>query len=151
MKKQVFLGGTCGSNNWREEVVIPALRKRGVPEDALFNPVVEHWTDEARRREDEVKATADYQLYVIASPDPTSGTANVSAYSLVELVMSLYDAPERTVAMFDTSGMPKHTAKGMLKTYTDLCSRFPQGTIFKDDYDALADWLADRLSTEGAA
>ena len=148
--KQVFLGGTCGSNNWREEVVIPALRERGVPEDALFNPVVEHWTDEARRREDECKRTADYMLYVIASPDPTSGTANVSAYSLVELVMSLYDAPERTVALFDTAGMSKHTTKGINKTVQDLRQRFPHAAIFTD-YNTLIEWLADRISTEGAA
>jgi hypothetical protein len=150
--KQVFLGGTCGSNNWREEIVIPALLKRGIPPETLFNPVVEHWTDEARRKEDEVKATADYMLYVIASPDPTGSTANVSAYSLVELVMSLYDSPERTVALFDTTGMPKHTTKGINKTVQNLRQRFPHAAIFTD-YDALIEWLADRLeqTAEGAA
>jgi ADP-heptose:LPS heptosyltransferase len=140
----VFLGGTCGAHHWREEIVIPGLLARGVAPEHLFNPVVEHWDDDARQREDEAKRTARYMLYVIASPDPHGGTANVSAYSLAELIMSLYDAQERTVALFDTSGMDKHTAKAINKTMQDLRERFPQAPIFTD-YAALIDWLATSM------
>lgn len=142
--KQVFLGGTCGDNNWREQTVIPALLARGVPEQAVFNPVVEHWDAAAQAREDECKRTAAYMLYVIASPDPTTQTANVSAYSLVELVMSLYDAPGRTVAVFDTTGMAKHTAKAINKSAQDLRARFPGLPVFTAYEDAV-EWLAERL------
>lgn len=91
-----------------------------------------------------MKATADYQLYVIASPDPTSQTANVSAYSLVELVLALFDKPERTVACFITDGMAKHTAKAINKAVQDLRERFPGAPIFTE-YDHLVEWLASRL------
>lgn len=136
----IFLGGTTGANNWRTEIVIPALLKRGIPEEALFNPVVEHWDKAAQIREDEVKRTADIVLFVLASPDPRSDTANVSAYSLVEATMGLYDAPDRTVVVVDTTGMPKHTTKAMRKAYDDWRERFPNGALF-DKYEDAIDYL----------
>lgn len=146
---RVFLGGTCGNNHWREDIVIPGLIARGVPEERIFNPVVKHWDDAARMREDQEKAICSILLFVIASPDPFMRpmTANVSAYSLVELTMSLYDAPERTVAMFDTSGMDGHTAKAINKAVYDLRMRFPYAKIFSGgtEYSELNDHLAERL------
>lgn len=139
----IFLGGTVGANDWREKIVIPALLERGVPAEVLFNPVVEHWDDAARQREDEVKATA-IMLYVIASPDPVGGTANVSSYSLVEAVMSLYDAPSRTIVVFATAGMVRHTAKAINKAAQDLRQRFPGAPIFME-YDAAIEWLAEKV------
>lgn len=144
MVKQVFLGGTCGANHWREDIVIPELLARGVDPQSLFNPVVSHWDAAAQAREDEVKRTADYLLFVIVSPDPRGQTANVSAYSLVELVMSLYDAPERTVALFQTDGMVPHAAKAIDKSVKDLRERFPDAPIFSA-YLPLLDWLEVRL------
>lgn len=141
----VFLGGTCGDNRWREEIVIPALLERGVDPSCLFNPVVKHWDEAAQRREDRAKQVAAYQLYVIASPDPgTPEVANVSAYSLVEATMGLYDAPERTVILMDVTGMAKHTAKALLKSVADWRQRFPGAPIFVE-YAALVEWLAPRL------
>jgi hypothetical protein len=137
----IFLGGTVGSNAWRETIVIPGLLARGIPFDRLFNPVVEHWTPEARQREDEVKRAAWCMLYVIASPDPLNGTANVSAYSLVELVMSLYDAPDRTIALFDMTNMAPHTSKAVQKSVSDLQARFPTAPIFTE-YRVMMDWIA---------
>ncbi len=141
---QVFLGGTCGSNPWREQLVIPGLLARGIPAQALFNPVVAQWDAQAQAREDEAKRTATYQLYVIANPDPQAQTANLSAYSLVELVMALYDAPERTVVVFATTGMADHTAKAIRKAAQDLYERFPSAPIFTDYTDAV-EWLAAHL------
>src|SRR2546423_14768504 len=103
----IFLGGTVGANNWRTEIVIPSLIERGVPAEILFNPVVEHWDKQAQEREDDAKRVADCLLYVLASPDPHGHTSNVSAYSLVEATMHLYDALDRTVVVLDTTGMPK--------------------------------------------
>lgn len=141
----VFLGGTCGDNHWREEIVIPGLVQRGIDPSRLFNPVVEHWDEEAQKREDETKRSAHYMLYVIASPDPQHAEINnVSAYSLVELVMALYDAPDRTVALFDTTGMAGHVVKAINKSVKDLQARFPQAPVFTD-YTELVDWLAERL------
>jgi hypothetical protein len=136
----IFLGGTVGANNWRTKIVIPALIERGISKEALFDPVVEHWDKAAQTREDEAKRTADYVLFVLASPNPHSDTSNVSAYSLVEATMGLYDAPDRTVVILDTTGMPKHTAKAMRKAYNDLRRRFPEAALF-DKYEDAIDYL----------
>jgi len=141
----LFLGGTCGENQWREDIVIPGLVSRGVDPALIFNPVVDDWNEEAQAREDELKRTTRYMLYVIASPNPDGVSANVSAYSLVELIMSLYDAPRRTVALFDTTGMAPHAAKAIKKSMQDLRQRFPHAPIFSE-YTALLDWLAGELS-----
>lgn len=144
--KLVFLGGTCGDNHWREDIVIPGLLERGVDPDCLFNPVVEQWGEEAQRNEDRVKAFADYQLYVIASPDPSApDVTNVSGYSLVEATMGLYDAPAKTLILVDTTGMAKHTAKAIAKCATDWHQRFPCAPIFAD-YASLIECLANRLT-----
>ena len=140
----IFLGGTIGANTWRTDIIIPALIARGVAEDALFNPVVEHWNKQAMENEDAAKHTADYLLYVLASPDPHGHTANVSAYSIVEATMHLYDAPERTVVDYDTMGMAKHTTKAMTKAMSDLRQRFPNAPIF-DNYDDAIEYLASKL------
>ncbi len=142
---KLFLGGTCGSNHWREDIVMPGLLERGVSQYALFNPVVAHWDATAQAREDEVKQRATYLLYVIASPDPSiPDLRSVSAYSLVEATMGLYDYPEKTVILVDTTGMEKRTAKGITKCATDWQQRFPNAPIFTD-YTTLIDWLAPRL------
>lgn len=144
----VFLGGTCGHNHWREEIVIPGLVERGVSPQALFNPVVEHWDEGAQTREDEMKRTARWCLYVIASPDPAATDCSaVSGYSLVEATMSLYDAPERTVILVETTGMTKHTAKSVTKAATDWRQRFPDAPIFVE-YAALLDWVARQVQRD---
>ena len=78
MSVQVFLGGTVGTNTWREDV-IPELTRRGIPLEALYDPPVDDWTEEIQAREDAAKRQASYQLYVIAHPGGSS--AAVSAYS----------------------------------------------------------------------
>jgi hypothetical protein len=63
MIAHVFLGGTVGTNTWREEV-IPELTRRGIPAEALYDPPVDAWTEEIQAREDAVKREAAYHLYV---------------------------------------------------------------------------------------
>jgi hypothetical protein len=144
---QVFLGGTCGNNHWREEIVIPALLGRGIALHQIFNPVVSHWDEQAQANEDAAKADPDcLLLFVLASPDPTTTeVTQVSGYSLVETVMALYDSPARTAVLFDVTGMARKTAKGLRKAQQDLCARFPQAPIFTD-YPALIEWVAARLA-----
>jgi hypothetical protein len=142
MRTQVFLGGTAGDNHWREEVVIPQLKARGVPEGLLFNPIVSDWNEEVQAREDEVKRTARYMLFVISNP-MTPGN-EVSAYSLIEAVMALYDDYSRTVVALDTTGMSPHVVKAMKKGFKDLRNRFPDAPIF-DDITSAVSWLAYKL------
>ena len=138
MSVQVFLGGTVGRNTWREDV-IPELTRRGIPLEALYDPPVDDWTEEIQAREGAAKNQASYLLYVIAHPGGSS--AAVSAYSLVEAVMGLYDRPGQTVVAFDTSGMTGHVLKVMRKIVRDLQERFPDAPIFDNNRDAAIDWL----------
>ena len=138
MQIHVFLGGTIGTNTWREEV-IPELTRRGIPREALYDPIVDDWTEEVQAREDAIKRQCAYQLYVIAHPGGSSDA--VSAHSLVEAVMGLYDRPGQTVVAFDTSGMTGHVLKAIHKIIKDLHERFPTAPIF-ENLSAAIDWLA---------
>lgn len=140
--KLVFLGGTCGNNNWRDGL-IERLVARGASAESLFNPVVKDWNEAAQKAEDEAKAKADYMLFYLG--DPQMDDNRVSFYSLLEATMGLYDANVRTVVVFDTTGMPKHAEKANAKACKDLKKRFPGAHIFAD-LAAAEDWLAVQLS-----
>mgnify|MGYP003554776529 FL=1 len=142
MNKLLFLGGTCGNNNWRIGF-IASLIALGVSAGNLFNPVVPNWNDEAQAKEDAAKTEAKYMLYYLANPGEENNT--VSSYSLVEAVMNLYDAPNRTVVVFDTTGQPPHVVKAMTKSYKDLVKRFPNAPIF-NDLKLAKEWLVDQLA-----
>jgi hypothetical protein len=145
LDKRIFLGGTVGNNTWRVAVMIPGLLSKGIPEQAIFNPVVSHWDKAAQEREDQAKRDEHcLLLFVIASPDPTGEATAVSGYSLVEMVMALYDAPERTIVVFDLSQMARKPAKGMKKAADDLKERFPQAPIFFT-YEQAIEWLAEQF------
>lgn len=138
----VFLGGTVGKSNWREEIFIPGLLERGVSPDLLFNPVVEEWNEAAQQYEDEVKRRARYLLFVITHPEVPDN--EISGYSLVEATMALYDDPDRVILAFDTRKMNKYTERTMRKTYIELKRRFPDAPVFYDMESAM-EWLAERL------
>src|SRR3989338_8976470 len=77
-------------------------------------------------------------LYMLA--DPMTEEGRLSFYSLLEATMSLYDAPERTAVVFDSTGMPSRSAKANDKACADLKKRFPDRPIFKTLAEA-EDWL----------
>jgi hypothetical protein len=85
-KLTVFLGGTCATSTWREEL-IPMLDEETV---SYFNPVVEDWTPECQAVEDEHKANDDVVLFVL-TPE------SKSIYSWVEVALAAARDPERTV------------------------------------------------------
>lgn len=126
----IFLGGTVGVNHWRTERAIPLLTKLGVRPELIFDPVVEDWDEAAQANEDRVKREAGYLLYYITSPQ--TGDSDVSAYSLVEAVMALYDDQGRAYVVFETEGMSAHVAKAIHKAESDLCERFPHAAIYDD-------------------
>lgn len=139
--RHVFLGGTAANNDWRSNFVA-TLIVRGVPEERLFNPVVKDWNEDAQRREETAKVAADYLIFYIA--DPKQDGNPLSAYSMVEATMALYDKPERTVVVFDTEGMDGHPLKVMEQTLRVLKTRFPQANIFGGRQKVI-DWLANIL------
>lgn len=59
--QRFFLGGTTAGTGWRDEV-IPELKKR---ELEFFDPRVEDWNDEARKKEEEEKEKCDTMLFLI--------------------------------------------------------------------------------------
>lgn len=63
MKKLLFLGGTCAGSLWREKL-IPLLDTNKID---YHNPVItgRPWTPEDNIKEIEMRAKADYKLYVI--------------------------------------------------------------------------------------
>jgi Nucleoside 2-deoxyribosyltransferase like len=138
-KKLVFLGGTCGNNNWREAFTAEVVSK-GVPAEALFNPVVADWNDEAQANEDRAKVEATEIIFYLGDPKETEN--RISTYSIVEAIFALQDQPKRTVVVFDGEGMPKNQAKVLAKVEKDLRKRFPAGLIFSTPEKAV-DWLAE--------
>jgi hypothetical protein len=143
MKKIAFLGGTCGGNVWRPDF-IETLVKLGVPRDSLFDPVVADWNEEAQRREEEAKAAASHMIFYIA--DPRQEGINISAYSLVEATMALYDKPKTTVVVFDLSGIENaHVIRALNQAMKVLRRRFPDAKIFANQQEAI-DWLAGELA-----
>lgn len=147
MKKGlVFLGGTCGNNNWRDGF-IQRLTDRGVDPENLFNPVVPNWNEEAQKAEDAAKESSQYMLYYLG--DPMEPENHVSFYSLAEGIMGLYDSRDRTIVVFDPAeGMPKHAVKAHQKACKDLKKRFPEALIFETLAEA-EDWLAENLVSNG--
>lgn len=143
MVECVFLGGTCGSNDWRTGF-IEAILQRGVPETRLFNPVVKDWNAEAQAREEEVKSTATCLFFYLGSPE--RGAKELSAYSMVEATMALYDKPSRTVVVFDYEGMPESSRKSLKQTETVLRTRFPDAVILEGLAEA-EDVLVERFGT----
>ena len=55
------MGGTTAGTGWRD-LIIPELEKRKLE---YFDPRVEDWNDEARKREEEEKEKCDTMLFLI--------------------------------------------------------------------------------------
>jgi hypothetical protein len=58
MNENIFLGGTCNDSTWRERLI----KDLKVP---YFNPVVDDWTEDAQKEEDEQRKNAKFVLFVI--------------------------------------------------------------------------------------
>jgi hypothetical protein len=142
MKKLLFLGGTVGQNNWREGF-IKSLKGNGVKDEAIFNPVVKDWNEEAQDKEEIAKKAATHMMFYLGSPKEPG--IPVSAYSLVEATMSLYDKPKTTVVVFDQEGIEGHSLKAYKQTEKVLKKRFPDAHIFSTPKEALS-WLANSLN-----
>jgi len=79
----VFLGGTCATSHWREDL-IPMLTK------SYFNPVVDDWTSECQAEEIRQRETANFCLFVI--------TPNLEGFfSIAEVIDDSNKHPEKTI------------------------------------------------------
>lgn len=59
----IYLGGSCGESNWREEVAIPMLKREGV---SYLNPSVTTWSDHLIPMQAAEREKCRLLLYVIA-------------------------------------------------------------------------------------
>ena len=83
---KIFLGGTCNGSKWREAGFIPNLE----PGIDVFNPVVDDWNDEAKKRELYERKHCDFCLYVIT---PLIN----GVYSIAEAIDDSHLRPKKTV------------------------------------------------------
>lgn len=81
--KLVFLGGTCSDSKWREQLI------NGLTIN-YFDPVVEDWDKSDKDREDQIKASSDYNLFVITPKQK-------SFVSFIETGMEAVKSPSRTL------------------------------------------------------
>lgn len=122
----IFLGGTCNEDPWRQEFIkIWDRNYIGDEKIELFNPVVDDWTEDDSKKEEEVKKTARINLFVI--------TSNMTgAYSIAEAVESANNLPGKTMLLvieegFDEGALRSLKASGkfvvshdgIYKTYKD--------------------------------
>ncbi|XP_077986085.1 uncharacterized protein LOC144440573 [Glandiceps talaboti] len=64
MKRDIFLGGSCSTSTWREDIAIPLFRKQGI---TYYNPRKAQWSIRFIPLEHEAKELCTCLLYVITS------------------------------------------------------------------------------------
>jgi hypothetical protein len=139
----VFLGGTSGRNRWREGL-IERLTKRGVPREALFDPVVADWNDAAREREERAKADVEVMLFYLG--DPQEPGIPLSAFTLVEATLAVCREPERTMLVFDLDAVSGHARKVYEQSAKLLRAQGSEAVIVEHLREA-EDALARRFAT----
>ena len=97
--KKIFLGGTCGKSNWRDDL-IPLL------DIEYFNPIVDDWDEAAQAEELKQRKDCDYCLYVI-----TKDMEGV--YSIAEVVDDSNKQPNKTIFCYLEDGFSKTQLKSL--------------------------------------
>ena len=130
-KVKVFLGGTCASSTWREELQSKLNEER----IETFNPVVPNWTPECQAEEDFHRETDDICLYVI-TPE------GEGFYSFVEVTDDSNKRPESTVLCILTEANGKKFEGHMLKCALKTAKLIAKNGVFvTDNLDQLAAYL----------
>lgn len=129
----VYLGGTCGGSTWRQ-ALIPRFSQR------YFDPVVEDWTPECQKEEEEQKKLASVILYGITSKQK-------GFYSLVEMAVSTLKHPDKTIVIgfYDHDGPFSEESKSSNKAIADLLGKEPNVKVFTSIV-ATVIYLNSRLS-----
>lgn len=98
-KQRVFLGGTCSTSTWRNELM-PVIKAD------YFNPVVEDWTPECQAIEiDEKENKCNIHLYVITKEMK-------GVFSIAEAVDSVHNKNVTTIFHV----LPEGFNKGQMKS-----------------------------------
>ena len=137
--KQVFLGGTTSLNEWCKGF-IERFEARGINRSVFIDPVVPKWTDEAKAREYRQKADRNIlKLYYLGDTGDGSGLF-ISSNSQDEAHTGLYDDPERTAVVFDTTGLNRSASERLMIIHDRWVGRFPNAPIFQSLID-IEEWL----------
>ena len=130
-KVTIFLGGTCATSTWRNELEEKLDHER----ISTFNPVVPDWTPECQIEEDMHRENDDICLYTI-TPE------GEGFYSFVEVTDDSNKRPDRTVLCVLTEANGKkfegHNLKCVLKTMKLVAKN---GVKVVDSLDNLAEYL----------
>jgi hypothetical protein len=102
MNKRVFLGGTCNSSLWRDQLK-PMLCLD------YFDPVVKDWTPECQEEEIRQRNTCNFVLYTITKE-------MLGVYSIAEVVDDSNKRPEKTVFCILPEGFDKTQLKSLKAT-----------------------------------
>lgn len=102
---KVFLGGTCEGYDWRK---VLEERFGYINFLELFNPIVENWTPECVKRENEYKENCDVCLFVITP-------FMQGCYSIAEAVEMSIKHPEKVVFVH----LNKVVTKNEIRSFTD--------------------------------
>ena len=125
---KVFLGGTCAESKWREKL-IPLLKCE------YFNPVVEDWTPECQKIEEDEKKICYYHLYVITPKMQ-------GVFSIAEAVNDSQILNSRCIFCITKEDDDRDWTKGELKSLdaTSNLIKNNGGTVLSD-LDEVAKYL----------
>jgi hypothetical protein len=130
MKKTVFLGGTCGTSTWRENLIERLTIN-------YYNPVVPDWTPEVQAEELKQRRDCEICLYVI-TPEMQG------VYSVAEVVDDSNKRPEKTVFYFDQSSQEfnPHQTKSLIAVGQMIEEN---GAIWCKTWNELIETLNERI------
>tara|TARA_R110000803_G_scaffold111375_1_gene179807 strand:- start:183 stop:578 length:396 start_codon:yes stop_codon:yes gene_type:complete len=97
---KIFLGGTCNNSTWRIQI-------EKLVQVAMFNPVVDDWTEECQAIEmDEKENKCDIHLYVITSQ-------MIGVFSIAEVIDSVHNKTKKTLLHVIPDGFDKGQLKSL--------------------------------------
>tara|TARA_R110002153_G_scaffold267517_1_gene431673 strand:+ start:364 stop:759 length:396 start_codon:yes stop_codon:yes gene_type:complete len=97
---KIFLGGTCNNSTWRNQI-------EKLVQVAMFNPVVDDWTEECQAIEmDEKENKCDIHLYVITSQ-------MIGVFSIAEVIVSVHNKTKKTLLHVIPDGFDKGQLKSL--------------------------------------
>lgn len=105
---KVFLGGTCNSSIWRDTFLKLVNNRVG-----CFNPVVEHWTEEAKQIEDVAKREARFKVYCLTPKQK-------GPYAIAELIDDSNKNSNTTLAIFLSTDEDQEWDQKTWKSYQAL-------------------------------
>jgi hypothetical protein len=136
MKNQnVFLGGTCNESTWREKLI----KKLKVP---YFNPVVEDWTKEFQKKEDDERINAKFVLFVITP-------LMKGVFSIAEVVDCSNKRPKTTLFCVLKKDGDKQFEEFQIKSLTQVKEMVEKnGAKVFDSLSDIAEFLNNQEETD---